>query len=892
MVGPGAKWVSVDVHVHTPASDDYGDRTGGYEELAKAVGASGLDSVFVTDHNTADGYPLLLKAAKALGITTSIYPGAELSIPVPVMALDAVTRDEKKVYDAFFHCLVLLPPSDDAPAQIKNLVTKGLTKTEIWSRPPTQRLVQQSLEELSLAVRSMGGLLVPAHLNQGKSPTDSRSFDDIYGDPQAIALLRDCFTSAVEIRSPSSVQFFDGVHLGKGDLVIPERVCLLGSDAHVPGKVGVKRNYLKVGRESFDDISAALHYRERVRFEKPPVPECRLERVVVQGSFLETKQIVLNEELTALIGAKGSGKTALLECIRFAVGLQPDSDQSAYLAHVLGASGRVWASATTPKYGTVLFFRAMGSPLPRVFAADGSELGFEPVREALDITIRGWGEVTALAQNPDAQRRLIDGFQPGLHIQAVTQSISAAAQAVPALFQHLLASLQNFATIRQRRDHLRDTADRLKRLRVTRAIDEQDAKEARDKERLRLARLLDVLRSARDANSIGLPPGFDEIVAEVQAARAPLPEPGTVLAQSNRPDSPATAKSEMVLPHQDGARTQVWDDTAGALDEFSARDMEVRETRTGAFQQVIERVERAEKKFNEDNAPLEIAYEKLLSNLPEHERDILARRNQIIQETAQLPEIEAEYNSVSGDVTAHLQRYVGQLQEQRTLVEERTKRRAAALQEVNGELTSKGIPTRVRLLPALTEPDGATFAATVDSLLVLTPETALARFFSGGYERANARPEFKALPEDKPVIEFELYAGEWRASDRLSAGQRSTAVLPLLLLLSRGPVILDQPEDNLDNRYIGTTVVPLILKEKARRQLVVTSHNATLVVMGDAELVIEMTDAGGVGRVQSWGFLAGPSSTMRTPILTVLDGGQDAFQRRFRKYYARGEALS
>jgi hypothetical protein len=255
-----------------------------------------------------------------------------------------------------------------------------------------------------------------------------------------------------------------------------------------------------------------------------------------------------------------------------------------------------------------------------------------------------------------------------------------------------------------------------------------------------------------------------------------------------------------------------------------------------------------------------------------------------------LPEVEAEYNAVALDVKAHLDRYTAQLGAQEELIAQRTALRTSALAAINTELVSKAIPTRVRLLSAVSEPDGAVFVATLKEISSLTPETALEKFFSvGGFEKPNARPDFKAIPEDRPVIEFDLYGGEWRASDRLSAGQRSTAVLPLLLLLSRGPVVLDQPEDNLDNRYIGNTVVPLVLKEKARRQVVVTSHNATLVVMGDAELVIEMTDAGGFGRVQSWGFLAGPESPMRTPILTVLDGGEDAFQRRFRKYYRPGD---
>jgi hypothetical protein len=106
-------------------------------------------------------------------------------------------------------------------------------------------------------------------------------------------------------------------------------------------------------------------------------------------------------------------------------------------------------------------------------------------------------------------------------------------------------------------------------------------------------------------------------------------------------------------------------------------------------------------------------------------------------------------------------------------------------------------------------------------------------------------------------------------------------------MLGRGPVILDQPEDNLDNKYIGSTVVRMILAEKLRRQFVVTSHNATLVVMSDANLVIEMIDRDGKAELVRFGFLNGPHSLIRQSVLEVLDGGEIALKRRFSKYGVR-----
>lgn len=78
----------------------------------------------------------------------------------------------------------------------------------------------------------------------------------------------------------------------------------------------------------------------------------------------------------------------------------------------------------------------------------------------------------------------------------------------------------------------------------------------------------------------------------------------------------------------------------------------------------------------------------------------------------------------------------------------------------------------------------------------------------------------------------------------LSAGQRSVAVFPLLLRNSKGPLVIDQPEDNLDNRYIADIIAPDLLQRKRGQQYLVTSHNANLVVLTDADLIAHV-DADG-----------------------------------------------
>jgi hypothetical protein len=75
----------------------------------------------------------------------------------------------------------------------------------------------------------------------------------------------------------------------------------------------------------------------------------------------------------------------------------------------------------------------------------------------------------------------------------------------------------------------------------------------------------------------------------------------------------------------------------------------------------------------------------------------------------------------------------------------------------------------------------------------------------------------------------------WQTLGDLSTGQKATAVLLLLLLESEAPLVVDQPEDDLDNRFITEGIVPNMRNEKRRRQFIFATHNANIPVLGDAD---------------------------------------------------------
>jgi len=85
---------------------------------------------------------------------------------------------------------------------------------------------------------------------------------------------------------------------------------------------------------------------------------------------------------------------------------------------------------------------------------------------------------------------------------------------------------------------------------------------------------------------------------------------------------------------------------------------------------------------------------------------------------------------------------------------------------------------------------------------------------------------------EQPIDDLVRIRLNGRAVDELSPGQRSSAMLPLIALAETDPLIIDQPEDNLDNAMVGETLTRILASLKERRQIIVSTHNPNIVVGG------------------------------------------------------------
>jgi DNA repair exonuclease SbcCD ATPase subunit len=141
------------------------------------------------------------------------------------------------------------------------------------------------------------------------------------------------------------------------------------------------------------------------------------------------------------------------------------------------------------------------------------------------------------------------------------------------------------------------------------------------------------------------------------------------------------------------------------------------------------------------------------------------------------------------------------------------------------------------------------------------------------------------FPDDSLDVRYSLKDGEsFKPVEQGSPGQKTAALLAFILSYGNEPLVLDQPEDDLDNHLIYDLIVTQLREIKQKRQVLVVTHNANIVVNGDAENVIALDVRSGQTRIVTQGGLQEPS--IRDEICRVMEGGKEAFDQRYKRINA------
>jgi hypothetical protein len=391
-VGPGAMWHKVDFHVHAPSSVDYEYHgPDAVEKLGRALSYGRYSMAVILKHQEFPS-PLELEALAAYCPETKLLPGAEINVLV-----DALSKKIGKDY--FFHCILVVDPeAGDFTYALRMAREKFAFRDSDYPAG-----FRSSVLDLGRFFHEKGALFIPAHLHQGKDPAVSRSIDDLYDDDAFLGFVSDGAFTALEVRQPTTASFFDGATKTKDNRLIPPSVCVASSDAHshehLPERS--RATWVRMEAPSFTELAASLAFRHRVSLSEPAVDRARVIGLHVVGAFIPEMWIHFNEGLNALIGGKGSGKTALLECLRFVLNtpIPPDRVENVgrHIKHVLGSSGYVEALVQLTGGERLLITRRADSS-ERITALDSNGVATarttqEPV--PFPISILGWHDKPA-----------------------------------------------------------------------------------------------------------------------------------------------------------------------------------------------------------------------------------------------------------------------------------------------------------------------------------------------------------------------------------------------------------------------------------------------------------------------------------------------------------------
>jgi energy-coupling factor transporter ATP-binding protein EcfA2 len=875
----GAFFVKADFHLHSPASHDYKDKSPRVvEELSQAIRAASLEFAVVLEHAKPPD-PGLLDEIQRHCPSATLVPGAELNVFV-----DALQKQVEKEY--FFHCILAGEPTGKSTEYILH---KAKEEFSVETRNGIEGFTS-AIRDLGNFFLGEGALFIPAHLHKSKDPGTSRSIDDIYGDDAFLSLLEgEAAFSALEVTDPNTASFFTGDSKTDSGRDIPAMTCVRSSDAHAPNEIAERSRWtwVKVEKPTFADVRAALSYHRPPR--RVSIHECqfshnRIIGVHIRGQFILDEWIWFNPQMNCLIGCKGSGKTALLECIRFVLGVNVPPERreqvSHHVSHILGAAGYVECLMQRGNGSKVLVMRRADSPERlRVTEEDGT------VREAtsrneidFEISVRGWHEIETVAESATSRIELIDRVIGEAQIKSLYSDMNA--------------------KVERARDELPLLGRKLKRL--SECIAQRDVLR---RKRATLARL-------EKADLLSLQQQYEGFVYCEQALAGTASRLSSSEANAgNLIDNAFSAVAEPYQPPAGSYREvdELLENGQQAVDEVLAQKNTSKDVIASSCKTATEKVMALAKSAREAFAVFrESTYDPKVNALPPEEREILARQIQTIEETKGLAAIEIETRALAAevrDVAGRVHNYC------REICDLRDKVAGLRTEEVDRINTEAGQSIQVRFLRSANKSllslfqnriggDAGSFVSSIgrfgkrehyenmvalfDQLRNLDVE-AIGKFDEVLWDVRFV--DFMSVIDDDDVeISLKLETGAVTPIGNLSAGQRCTAVFPLLLRASNGPIVIDQPEDNLDNRHIARVIAPQLVDRKEVQQFILTSHNANLVVLTDADLIAETESDGAVGKIGNRGFLAWSGSEIKSGIVEVLDGGEEAIRARQRKY--------
>ena len=818
--------------------------------------ARGIAVIAITDHWCADSASGLIADATDKGIVA--LPGFEANSSEGV------------------HLLVIFEAETDLSAVNAAIGACGVEPG--CDNGTTGNSLKDILETMS----GRGALVIPAHVNVA----NGGMLTGRTGKP-LVAMVKNPNLHAIAI-TPSQSPGTDQEKIIKGQKPYDRKhpLAVIHSDDVVhPDDLQASgaTSWFKVSKPSVEALKLAVRTPEtRVALSDPAnAPRMLLREISWTGGFLDGVSIPISSDLTTLIGGRGTGKSTVIESLRYALGLAPIGedalkDHKAIVDKVVrsGTIIRVEVDTVSPSPRSFTVERVVPDP-PVVRDASGTATTLQPSDVAGLVEVFGQHELAELAGDSSRVAEMVQRFagasgmdsahQDVLHELAHNREQLGKAETSRAALSDELADIPR---LEEQVQHFKET-DVATRLADLKRLDRDESvfKEATQRVGSASQALGDLADPQLEATLTADYDGLEESPRKeqlqvVSAATSTLASKLKSLATDAKA-AVAAAESEIVSAradwetavkdqrdghaqvlrklHDDGLEPDKYLATTKALDELKAK-----QPRLASHHETL--------------AALRKKREELLGELTEHERKQLESLHVAVRSA----------NSATDGVV--VVRPIA-AQDRQHIVEVITRHVAGQRGQIVAAVNVDTFSPRAFVAAVR---DG------VEGLEKLNIKGAQATNLVTAGEPLLRELEEMAVGHAVEVLLN--VSAELRTMDELSKGQRATALLLLLLGASTAPLVIDQPEDDLDNRFVYDGVVQHLRKLKGVRQIIASTHNANVPVLGDAELIVGLEGDGQHGKPAAEGVGSLDDASIRSLAENLLEGGPAAFNARQHLY--------
>ncbi len=863
--------VNTDGYNLTYRGQDHGMSEAEYNAaLAAQCKELGIEVVGIADHGSVDSIDRLRDVLEGEGIV--VFPGFEISCT------------EK------FHMVCLFQEGTTKDQLNRYLGALGLKEPQdtVW---PSSK----GCKEIAQEVRDIGGFWYAAHATNEDGILKAKSLHNWVDDsvvraiqiPGSAGDLPPQFRDIVLNKDPNWKRERPVAVINARDVSKPEDLAHLGATC-----------LIKMTHANFDAFKVAFldpESRIRLNSQQRDEPFGAIQELRIDGGYLDGLRARFSGHLDTVIGGRGTGKSTLIECIRYAMDLLPKGTQARkqhleIIKENLGKeAGRIVVVVrSSAQHGRRYAVTRRFGEAPIVRDAPGSVSTLSPRDLLPDLDIYGQNEIYELAQDESSRLRLLERFLP---------DESAARDQLDQLQRRLQENALALAKALEDSDQLHAQVNRLPKLQEqlqsykALGIQEKLAQvPLLERERHIVARAQEELQRVEDA------------IAQLKDA---LPDQ-TFISDKALDGLPHAALLKPIRAVLEGLR--------GAIDSLATQGKQSLDESSTAVKKAVEPWKAAQ-------ATAQSEIDKALKALP----SAAGRSGQQIGVDYQRLQQEIERIRPLSTKLENFGLLIGNLQKARKVLladlSDIRASRLGALQKAAKQLT-KRLEGRLRvdiqpeadrrslkdfLLDCKLEGVGEKRLAWIDERDTVAPSV-LAESIRAGKESLERDWDLTPMVADalaklpaskvmaleslelahRVLIQLNVTHGEappaYKALEKLSTGQQCTAILHLLLLDNRDPLIMDQPEDNLDNAFIADRIVRELRQAKTERQFIFATHNANIPVFGDAEWigVFSADESHGSLEPSAQGSIDVPA--IRDSVATILEGGREAFMQRKAKY--------